>query len=335
MRRTIILTTLACCFILSALAQSGTVLFSRYPSTLTSLGYAPGQIVTMEVAGLKAISTLPYTQAAPSLPLPSSLAGISATVNQSLVPDMFSAPQPMSSTAAAVVAIWQEAGCSDVVTPPFPPECVITFITLQIPFELKFNPVGYPQYLSYIVFSQDGVDGHSFAFNLAYDSIHIITVCDQASNPTVPNTSCSRIVTHADGTPVSAKSPANPGEVLVIYAWGLGWTVPSVPTGGITPASAPTVNSPGWNGVQVRFDFTVDAAPSERTDIQLPTIPAYLTPGQVGLYQINVQLPASFPDVPPCSTTDAAGVRSNLTIDLNGAFSYDGAPICVQPPAVN
>ena len=86
--------------------------------------------------------------------------------------------------------------------------------------------------------------------------------------------------------------------------------------------------------MQVRFDFTVDAAPSETFDTQLPTIPAYLTPGQVGLYQINVQLPKSFPQVPPCSTTDAT-VRSNLTIDLNGGFSYDGAPICVQPPVAN
>jgi uncharacterized protein (TIGR03437 family) len=327
MRRTIILPILAGCFIAPALTQPGTVLIgSRYPSASSNLGYAPGQIVTMEVAGFKAISTMPYTQTAPSLPLPNNLAGISVTVKQSVVSSMFSAAEPVSSAAAALVSVRQEAGCSDAAQ-PLPPECVLTFITLQIPFELKYNPLGYPQHLSYIVFSQDG-DGHSFALNLQYDSIHIVTSCDKAPNPTV---GCGPIVTHADGTLVSAESPANPGEVVVIYAWGLGWTLPSVPTGSATPETAPTVYSPGWNGVQVRFDFTVDAAPSERTDLQLPIIPAYLTPGQVGLYQINVQLPASFPDVPPCSTTDALGVRSNLTIDLNGGFSYDGAPICVQP----
>ena len=334
-RRTIILPIIAGCFIVHAPAQSGTVLIGRYPQTTSSLSYAPGQIATIGVAGLRAISTIPFTQRATSLPLPKSLSGISVTVNQSIVTDRFSAAQPVSSTSAALVSIQQEAVCSDVTAPPFPPECVITLITMQIPFELQYNAIGYPEYLSYIAFSQDGVEGHSFALNLQYDSIHIITLSDTNAEPSVPTSSgAPPVVTHVDGTMVSAKSPANAGEVVVIYAWGLGWTIPSVPTGSATPQTAPTINSPGWNGVQVRFDFTVDAAPSETFDTQLPTIPAYLTPGQVGLYQINVQLPKSFPQVPPCSTTDAA-VRSNLTIDLNGGFSYDGAPICVQPPVVN
>jgi len=67
-----------------------------------------------------------------------------------------------------------------------------------------------------------------------------------------------------------------------------------------------------------------------------------LTPGQVGLYQINVLLPSAFPAaVVPC-TTLAVGtgnpayppaiVQSNLTIDIGGVTSFDGAAICIQPP---
>ena len=66
-----------------------------------------------------------------------------------------------------------------------------------------------------------------------------------------------------------------------------------------------------------------------------------LTPGQVGLYQINVKLPDTFPPVDPCTTasviTGTAGTLSNvalsnLTISFGGVSSFDGAAICVQPP---
>ena len=48
-----------------------------------------------------------------------------------------------------------------------------------------------------------------------------------------------------------------------------------------------------------------------------------------GLYQVNVQLPAVFPSVPPCNPL--SGLVSNLTINLLLGASYDAAAICVQP----
>jgi hypothetical protein len=66
-----------------------------------------------------------------------------------------------------------------------------------------------------------------------------------------------------------------------------------------------------------------------------------LTPGQVGLYQINVQLPSAFPAaVLPCTTLSVCTgnpafcplpIQSNLTIDIGGVTSFDGAAICIQP----
>ncbi|PYT12496.1 MAG: hypothetical protein DMG59_23250, partial [Acidobacteria bacterium] len=63
---------------------------------------------------------------------------------------------------------------------------------------------------------------------------------------------------------------------------------------------------------------------------------AGLTPGQVGLYQINVRIPNPLPVLGSCSVGAQLGfpyntVLSNLTIDLGGVSSFDGAAICVQP----
>jgi hypothetical protein len=86
------------------------------------------------------------------------------------------------------------------------------------------------------------------------------------------------------------------------------------------------VTIPGFaSGLLVGFDFRPNAAPS-RYFPQPVFAQAYLTPGFVGLYQVNVQLPAAVPAVPACSP----GIQSNLTINLGGMFSFDGAAICVQ-----
>jgi hypothetical protein len=56
----------------------------------------------------------------------------------------------------------------------------------------------------------------------------------------------------------------------------------------------------------------------------------------VGLYQINVIVPASIPAIGACTTGASTLppyniVQSNLTIDLGAAASFDGAAICVKP----
>jgi uncharacterized protein (TIGR03437 family) len=82
---------------------------------------------------------------------------------------------------------------------------------------------------------------------------------------------------HEDNvTPVTAQNPARPGEVIVIYATGLGAVTPPLATGarstGNPTVFTPIVNIDGIPGVLV---FSGAA------------------PGYTGLYQINVQIPAS------------------------------------------
>ncbi len=90
------------------------------------------------------------------------------------------------------------------------------------------------------------------------------------------------IAQHAsDGTLVTAASPAQPGEYIVAYLAGMGDTTVAVASGGPAPSGplAYTSVSPvlTLNGNTVPVSF------------------AGLTPGLVGLYQIDFQIPADTP----------------------------------------
>jgi uncharacterized protein (TIGR03437 family) len=75
---------------------------------------------------------------------------------------------------------------------------------------------------------------------------------------------------------VTLSNPIHRGDVLVIYATGLGHTNPDLPAG--TPAPADTLA-----GVRVAPTITIGGLPAE-------VLYAGLTPGQVGVYQINVKV---------------------------------------------
>ncbi len=109
-------------------------------------------------------------------------------------------------------------------------------------------------------------------------------------------TSGAVVAQHQDGSLISATSPAAPGEYIVIYLTGLGATTVDVPSGSPSPSSplAYVVNTPSLslNGNSVDVQF------------------AGLTPGLVGLYQINFQIPATL----------ATG-SYNLVITQNGVVS--------------
>ena len=87
------------------------------------------------------------------------------------------------------------------------------------------------------------------------------------------------IAQHSDGSLVTATAPALPSEYLVIYSSGLGKTDNVVATGAGSPSSplAKPVDT---------VSLTIDGASAN-------VLFAGLTPGLVGLYQINFQVPAS------------------------------------------
>jgi uncharacterized protein (TIGR03437 family) len=90
----------------------------------------------------------------------------------------------------------------------------------------------------------------------------------------------SLAATHADGSLISAESPALPGEIIVIYGTGLGRTDPRQQDGVIPRAAA--------------FIMPLDRLQIFLDGELLPGSSVYyagITPGFPGLYQINLRIP--------------------------------------------
>jgi uncharacterized protein (TIGR03437 family) len=272
---------------------------------------APGHILTFFVDGI-------------------GTTGIAATLRQ------------FSDVAAPVIDVQPIFTCSPIL--PQTSCGSLVGVTVQIPYELVpacplcAIPVAL---LTELIVSGNG---HSAAIqlNAVADQVHVLTACDIVLNKSgslaLNNNGglpCSSIVTHADGTMVTATSPANPGEELIAWATGLGATNPRAVTGQAAIKPLPTAATLG-----IHFNYAVNAlATKPRPAIVVaPTpAPAYsgLAPGFVGLYQINFVVPPGPSNgIARCASpgTYAAGsnpVLSNLTVSFGGGFSFDGAGICV------
>jgi uncharacterized protein (TIGR03437 family) len=95
------------------------------------------------------------------------------------------------------------------------------------------------------------------------------------------------IATHAGGELVDRAHPATPGEIIVLYVTGLGWTSPPVDTGQLAPRAAQSQLAP-------KLQVKLNGVAIPREDIFY----AGVTPGFSGLYQINFRLPAALPADP-------------------------------------
>lgn len=283
---------------------------------------APGQITTLYLHNVK--SAMPRYLAASGLPLPTTLAGLSITLRQ------FSNVDPIP---VPIVAVRQlDTGCPsarlDILTTD---PCRLIAVTIQVPTGLSMplpaSPPD-PNRRQELVVSENGSPGPAFAYYLYQDNIHVVTTCDPIQ-PFV-GADCRPELTHADGSLVQGGNPAQPGETLVLYAFGLGGTNPTVPAG--SPAPLPPAVRPF--PLMVTLNFTANAMPSRlgptsATVTLNQAIFAGLTPGLAGLYQVNFKVPVPPAGTPACLTSN---VQSNVTITLLGNDTFDGAQFCVQVP---
>ena len=97
--------------------------------------------------------------------------------------------------------------------------------------------------------------------------------------------------------------PAKPGESIVLWGTGFGATTPAVAPGVIPPAN-PLAN--------LANPITVTIGNAAATIVD-----AAISPGNPGLYQIAVQIPATVPDGDLPVAAQVSGVQSSSNVLLN------------------
>lgn len=273
-------------------------------------GVAPGQVITLFTQGLR---NPPRDVAATGLPLPTSLSGISATLKYTLSGKSF--PVPLFRIQA------MQGG--------------FTAITVQIPFELKVPsmrppeppPEPDPDGPPVLIVSQDGISGNPVGISPGSDNIHVVNLCDTRGGLTDGEYQAPPcifdIVAHPDGRLVSFANPAKSGETVVVYAYGLGNTNSGVKTGEATAANAPLT---GFGSLfRLSFEF-LGAKPILQPPLVKPEFLG-LTPGFVGLYQVNITIPTIPDETPDCNEQFPL---QNLTLHIAGVTSRHRARLCVQ-----
>ena len=116
----------------------------------------------------------------------------------------------------------------------------------------------------------------------------VVSIALQAASPALFETSDGRpIATHLNGSLVTKKAPAGKGEIIVLWATGLGCVEHADPDGTI-PTSAE------WLCNMSQFSVWIGGEPIDSSLI----LYAGVAPGYAGLYQVNVRMPQQFPPNP-------------------------------------
>lgn len=318
----------------------------EYPAALY---VAPGQLITLFVSDVPL--AIGFTRAPSNADLPTSLAGVSVGMTDRTL-------QPLQALQLPIAEIRPVRTCFFTTSPAcFTPAGAVT---VQVPYELRLSSEGVGGATLGVHLENSGELPFSAYALVLSDQVHILKALDAvlpisgpglyghcsstevANNNAAPTNytglPCPPLVTHADGSLVSAKNPAKSGEELVAYAVGLGQTSPPLQTGRIVGAAARTLVN-----YTLDFNYRRNALPTrpppvdtegDRASVPRPLY-AGATPGYVGLYQVNFVVPPIPPGTPPCAEITgpqpptANIVYSNLTVSVGGRFSFDGAGICV------
>ncbi len=114
---------------------------------------------------------------------------------------------------------------------------------------------------------------------------------------------------HGDYSLISSTSPAKPGEVITLYAGGLGAVTPAIVPDGAAASSNPLSHT----NESVYVDFS---------NVNAPTINfAGLTPTAAGLYQINVTVPTGTSSNAYVDVSTPEAVTSQATLSISSGTS--------------
>jgi uncharacterized protein (TIGR03437 family) len=266
---------LACLSFSNLAAQTAFVTGSGYVAP-PSIVVAPGQIATFYVGGLSQT--------------PSVLQNTVAQIMNGTVPQavtVFSAKPINTSTLAITVQI---------------PFSILPASTPTIQFGQRASAQADP--------CAQNACSAPLALSVTPVLSHIITTCDVFY--ATPTTTCHLVITHQDGSIVTNSAAAKVGEVLTIWALGLG-----VPASGIpSPGSGPIA----MNDITLNLSFAATTPiaiplPGSPNNYQWAGLPSPTT----GLYQINFAVPQPPATLQGCSqssewfTTNNAG---NLFVSI-------------------
>jgi hypothetical protein len=230
-----------------------------------------------------------------------------------------------SQTSLPIFAVRQENDCTEGQANP---ACLLTSVRVQIPNEI----LGTAQ----LVLDVDGQPSRGFLLTGVSDNTHILTSCD-ATWDTNWSSTCNRTAFHQDGSAISQQAPARPGETITVYLWGMGVTSPAVPAGQASPSGAILRQAPGTPALRARF---VDGplvslvarpafySPEDAASAGSPIEFVGLTPGQVGLYQLNVRIPVSLTASNVCEGPIVANTILRITTLYAGTAEVG---LCLKP----
>jgi uncharacterized protein (TIGR03437 family) len=113
--------------------------------------------------------------------------------------------------------------------------------------------------------------------------------------------------THLNGSIITAAAPAQPGEWIVLYATGLGPTVPAAVPNQVPQTAARLASSD--------FQVVLNGVAVDPSRVAY----AGVTPGYAGLFQINVRIP------------DDAPANPEIRVGSSAVLSVAGRHLFVQP----
>jgi uncharacterized protein (TIGR03437 family) len=100
-------------------------------------------------------------------------------------------------------------------------------------------------------------------------------------------TASTAISTRPDGSVITRDTPAKAGDIITLYATGLGRTVPDLWWGELATSAT-------WLKDIQQFNVFLNGSQVDRNHI----LYAGLAPGFAGLYQVNLRLPDNVPPNP-------------------------------------
>ena len=304
---------------------------AQTPPQIASVGYvlpslpryAPGQVLSLFVSGLRVSNTKAVV-----LPLPTTLEGVTASAVEKRAGG-FAGDLPIFGLTNSSYFGGASTEASD-----------ITVLTVQMPAlptclpDQILNPCWYIPHVIVTV-KQNGMSVASSEFVQTASNLHVLNACDTSVSPFIADSvkigqmlaNCYPIITHADGTVVTGhQSPARGGEIVTIYTTGMGFLggrlgAPA-PEGGVALDQAlPTIG----------FDFRPEAiggiynVPATGSGSLRPEYVG-LVSGLVGIEQVNVRLPSEFP---PETRKCQGFADTNLGINIERGSSLAGVRLCV------